>query len=317
MKERILWIDWAKFIGIAMVVYAHIPNAKLATTCFLFHMPFFFMISGYLFSPRSYKDELNIIVKRLFLPYLIYNLVLLIITPPAGVINGAFNIVIGNQEQLPPNYRAMWFLVSLMIMRFVSSLAPSKMIWIAVFSLVLILGLRELGYVRKNFDALQLNTTMMSYHYFVFGYYFRKYPSLNILTQLSVKLNFIVIIVVSIASVLLGLYYVGVVNLFRCSTGNVFFIFLLVSYILSYLLIRLVQVSFTSENKIVTMISEGTLFVVCTHQSALLLCNFFSVDPYLLPILITLIILVLSYYGIKFCSEYMPLLLGKSLIKQK
>lgn len=82
MSGRVEWIDWAKFVGIALVVYAHIPNASFGNFAFLFHMPFFFIISGYLYKIRPLKEEIKRSMKALLVPYLAYNLLLLIITPP-------------------------------------------------------------------------------------------------------------------------------------------------------------------------------------------------------------------------------------------
>ena len=59
MSGRVEWIDWAKFVGIALVIYAHIPNAFVGSFAFLFHMPFFFMLSGYLYKVRSIKEEIK------------------------------------------------------------------------------------------------------------------------------------------------------------------------------------------------------------------------------------------------------------------
>ena len=45
--KRICWIDWAKTYAIILVVWAHI-SPILHDEIFLFHMPLFFMISGFL-----------------------------------------------------------------------------------------------------------------------------------------------------------------------------------------------------------------------------------------------------------------------------
>lgn len=49
------WIDWSKSIGIYLVVLGHCSffNKDIEGFIYTFHMPLFFMISGYL-----YKDEL-------------------------------------------------------------------------------------------------------------------------------------------------------------------------------------------------------------------------------------------------------------------
>ena len=51
IKNRLNWIDWAKAIAISLVVFGHIPMSpdnfiqKFITN---YHMPLFFLISGYL-----------------------------------------------------------------------------------------------------------------------------------------------------------------------------------------------------------------------------------------------------------------------------
>ena len=51
-RKRIFWIDWAKAIGISLVVWGHFsPIAR--HEIFLFHMPFFFMISGLLYRQKG------------------------------------------------------------------------------------------------------------------------------------------------------------------------------------------------------------------------------------------------------------------------
>lgn len=52
VRERILWVDAAKGIGIAMVVFSHLtePGQGSRTFVFSFHMPLFFFLSGVVFS---------------------------------------------------------------------------------------------------------------------------------------------------------------------------------------------------------------------------------------------------------------------------
>lgn len=44
MKERVIWVDWAKAIGICLVVLGHymLPNTDVRGYIFMFHMPLFF-----------------------------------------------------------------------------------------------------------------------------------------------------------------------------------------------------------------------------------------------------------------------------------
>lgn len=47
-KQRDISIDIAKGIGIILVVYGHLA-CPVAREIFLFHMPLFFLLSGYFF----------------------------------------------------------------------------------------------------------------------------------------------------------------------------------------------------------------------------------------------------------------------------
>lgn len=51
-NKEIVWIDWAKSIGILIVVLCHTPQYNTFEKAFLFslQMPLFFFLSGYLYS---------------------------------------------------------------------------------------------------------------------------------------------------------------------------------------------------------------------------------------------------------------------------
>ncbi|MGY4537148.1 acyltransferase [Mucilaginibacter sp. UYNi724] len=78
-RKRIMWIDYAKFIGIFLVVLGHQSISKpLSTFIFAFHMPLFFFISGYLFKVDKGVTYQAFFVKKLrqlMLPYLIFNVI--------------------------------------------------------------------------------------------------------------------------------------------------------------------------------------------------------------------------------------------------
>ena len=54
INNRINWIDWAKTIGIMIVVFCHIPQYNTLEKEFMssFQMPLFFFLSGYLHIPE-------------------------------------------------------------------------------------------------------------------------------------------------------------------------------------------------------------------------------------------------------------------------
>ena len=77
MKNRCLWIDTAKGLGIILVIYGHISFRPEWWNVWLcsFHMPLFFFLSGLTFNKDNYADFklfFSTKVKQLVIPYLIF-----------------------------------------------------------------------------------------------------------------------------------------------------------------------------------------------------------------------------------------------------
>ncbi|MCM1138656.1 MAG: acyltransferase family protein [Muribaculum sp.] len=71
-QNRILWIDCLKGIAILLVVIGHNANETIGRFIYCFHMPLFFLLSGFLFSPKPYTQHLVKSSKRLLLPYVFF-----------------------------------------------------------------------------------------------------------------------------------------------------------------------------------------------------------------------------------------------------
>lgn len=78
MREREPWIDVLKGIGILAVVVGHITwNRALATQIFMFHMPLFFLVGGWLHDAASPQHAyLKAKVRSLLLPYACFLVIL-------------------------------------------------------------------------------------------------------------------------------------------------------------------------------------------------------------------------------------------------
>ena len=71
--ERKEWIDVMKGIGILSVVAGHIFTGFFHQIIFLFHMPLFFFLGGYLFRKRDNLWEYFWTkVKHLLVPYSVF-----------------------------------------------------------------------------------------------------------------------------------------------------------------------------------------------------------------------------------------------------
>jgi fucose 4-O-acetylase-like acetyltransferase len=81
--SRLAWIDLARGIGIALVVIGHacadgdsIPAYWTRDTIYLFHMPLFFIVSGYLAKPGPVLPYIRQRFNALIVPYICYLLVI-------------------------------------------------------------------------------------------------------------------------------------------------------------------------------------------------------------------------------------------------
>lgn len=59
-KNRIEWIDTAKGIGIILVLLGHADFEPFSKIIYMFHIPLFFFISGFLF---HFNEDDNCIIK--------------------------------------------------------------------------------------------------------------------------------------------------------------------------------------------------------------------------------------------------------------
>lgn len=79
-NERIQWVDFAKGLAIILVVVAHVipKDTDLIAFIYVFHMPFFFVMAGYLLDvkkwARQFSNFKSKLEKRLIVPYLSANL---------------------------------------------------------------------------------------------------------------------------------------------------------------------------------------------------------------------------------------------------
>lgn len=89
-KERYLFVDIAKGIGILLVMFAHVNyTPALLTYIYAFHMPLFFVLSGMLFRKEKYCSFAQFFKKRflkLICPYMFFYIISMIINFGIGIL---------------------------------------------------------------------------------------------------------------------------------------------------------------------------------------------------------------------------------------
>ena len=69
--DRIAWIDIAKGYGILFVIFAHLDVGILGTWIYTFHMPLFFLLSGYVFGLKyDFRTFVNKKIHSIVIPYI-------------------------------------------------------------------------------------------------------------------------------------------------------------------------------------------------------------------------------------------------------
>lgn len=80
MKERLVYFDIAKFLGMMMIILGHFGVPDINTFVYTFHVPLFFLISGYFFIPKKdYKAFIKIKFKQLIIPYFLVMLCVIVL----------------------------------------------------------------------------------------------------------------------------------------------------------------------------------------------------------------------------------------------
>lgn len=317
--EREIWLDYAKSIGIFLVVLGHLPFCGNYVIS-LFHMPLFFILSGYLYKHRPFCEEFVRSTRALLLPYLIYNSILTILYAlffDISIVQLVTNIFLSLQEDLPFAFRAMWFLISLYTMRILSAIFRQWSIILSVIFFTIVC-------VSKSFqtidtitpDVFQITSSAICYPFFIIGMLLRKYNLYHYIHFYTSKMSLMkqnvllvfLFIIVSIGMLMLNEHEV---NIFRTYYGNNALLFLISSTILSLLFILFCIENLKKRYLFVEQISKGTLFIMCSHQ--LIIVSVISFIPHIsiFSLLFALLIVSCSIYPINFFSRHIPIMLGR------
>lgn len=196
-NKRLVWLDIAKGIGILLVVLGHCLhiNEKYFQLIFVFHMPLFFALSGYVFKGSdSFWLFLKKKAKTLLLPFLGFFLLGLIVTLLVPVWKQGLSLA-GLKNDLwlaDPNAvhnSSIWYLVCLffvaLLFYFISKL-PAPVQFLCLL-LSYVLGIRYsrqpfvfMGYARLplNFDVLPVAVV-----FYALGHYAKTSNAIALLSQ--------------------------------------------------------------------------------------------------------------------------------------
>lgn len=134
VHKRILWIDIAKTITIICMIIGHIiPSGELRNLIYSFHMPLFFMLTGFTIKKISTSKELFCQIKkdffRILIPYLTISFTEILIgiivfkeRIPINILMDKLVWASGVEVKGHPAIGAIWFLVALFFAKLLFSI---------------------------------------------------------------------------------------------------------------------------------------------------------------------------------------------------
>jgi acyltransferase len=185
-NEKYLFIDALKGIGIFFVVFGHVTHVvQFREYIWNFHMPLFFAISGFLFTPNKYNNFKEFFFskfKSIYIPYVVFFFITfayyLLIEKKfrgddVGIFHQLFGLIYGVYENKYLNFNgALWFLPCLftveLLFFFIWRIFSDKSIFILIFILPIF------GYFYKTLIGfpipLGMHTALFALPFFILGF---------------------------------------------------------------------------------------------------------------------------------------------------
>lgn len=318
---RINWIDWMKSIGIYLVVLGHFYT-NIYIFIYTFHMPLFFIISGFL---CKHEDNNRVFWKKLW-----YNLIIpmLIICLINNIYDGmkvygldivyVFKVFKGYILNVPfamvNCLGSMWFIYTLVVIKIIyQSYCNNKiMIGLSIVFLIATLLYNRFDLSRYLYSSNAIVDVFTAFPFFMIGNITKKYK--KYLNEIKNK-----IILFFIFSISLGIVYVcGVLNqpvwMFQCGYGDNIFLFL-TGGIFGTIAVFCISKLIGSYSSYITKISTGTIIILGFHHHLInIVRNYFPVTT-ILDYVFSFIIIGIFIPLIYISEKYFPLIIGKYRVK--
>ena len=181
-KKRVDWIDMARGYGMLFVIAAHCSIGILGKWMYTFHLPLFFMLSGYVFShEQSVKEFLLKKAKTILVPYFLLGIPLVIFqwweNYSMGYCEGTDILYIFLQLLVQKRMSTLWFLACLFcvqmvfyfLAKYIKDLRWIGLVCLSITLLGYVYYLNGGGSLPWNFD-----TSWMAISFFYIGYAYKK-----------------------------------------------------------------------------------------------------------------------------------------------
>lgn len=231
--KRIEWLGVAKGIGILLVVLGHCMNinGRPFRLIFVFHMPLFFFLSGYVFHPGGIRRTIVHKARTLLIPYVVFALIGLAFTLLLPFWRSAltwdgirWDLWFADPEHI--HNSSIWFLVCLYFVCVIFALLCHLSFPVMTFG-AMVLYAAGIWYARHcgeftvfGYHRLPLNLDVVpaALAFYYFGYAFKQYHLLE--KPLDARSNQWAAAVFGLLAVGLCYLFNGYVNIHGLNFGN-------------------------------------------------------------------------------------------------
>lgn len=273
---RLNQFDILKAIGIILVIVGHTLDYNIIRNIiYSFHMPLFFLVSGYFFKVKEPIPPIRKLSKRLLLPYLISTVIIALLSTVIlyanshifdmhHLLNWLQSIVYGNGVTDGTKFQSigpLWFLLALFWGTIILHLLIQLAKYVSPFGVSLLCVIISLYLsqhkIRLPFSILQ---GMLGIGYLYIGYLIKQhYPSII----LKSRLNLILMAIIWIIS-----FKSGYLSLVQCYANPE--LLTLTGALCGTYLTYMVSNSISQKNSklcsILTHLGKMTLLILCVHS---------------------------------------------------
>ena len=317
--QRLHWIDWSKALLIYLVVLAHYSNISPMVDNLIcaFHMPAFFMISGYLHKPIAPSLSIAKNFKRLIVPALLFSLLcwgyytglMLIKHTPFSwdeyIYKPLLGIIRYDRPHVSPPCGVIWFLQVLFICQVVIDVFVRKgyktLIALSLTCIVATAIWYGMGIDDKR-NLFFLQRTCASLPFVILGFMAKEK---NWLRRPSQTYWFPIILAVLY---IVGVIYNGRVGIATWRFGHSAVLFFLIATIGCFSFFLFVNKIKNGGGKLLITISNGTIVILCLHRLMIPFFMHFHINAYIG----SLLIVAVCYPLILFFNKYLPWFTGKA-----
>lgn len=313
--ERIAWIDIAKGLGIIFVVFGHLNfvtdiDYNIIRVIYMFHMPLFFFLSGYLYKKNTnLRGLIKNKFQQLMIPYFASLFVLAPFSPMFKELYASNHVtfvmvmeVIGKLLfggcYLFDEVGVLWFLPVMFFTQVVYSILSNrlniKILHLVVLLLLIFAYILSIRFAKDQLIPLNAHVVMGTLAIYHLG---------RVYKESGYRENFIVVIILALISIISIWFYPD--NIFSIRSGYYGYPFVtLFCAVVMILMVKNISEFIVKNNslaKFFTSLGKESLFIMCFHMLFMLnVVKYISNNPAIVLILTLSITYLLALLFDKF-----------------